>query len=131
MKKHKIYGIAYLLLGLLIAIGPQTIFRPCSTEEKIMKCFWSCKALIILGGLLALAGLLSLLFADKKAQLVCSIMAAACAIGSLAIPMWVIGGCTKETMACRMITFPAIYAIAGVALLLSAVHVLQAGRKGQ
>ena len=39
--KQKITSIGTLIVGLLLAVGPQFIFKPCPTTEKFMKCFWS------------------------------------------------------------------------------------------
>lgn len=47
--KQKITFIGTILVGALLAFGPQFLFRPCPTTEKVMKCFYSCKALIAVG----------------------------------------------------------------------------------
>ena len=57
MNKAKGYvsAITDIVLGLLLAIGPWTIFKTCSTAEKVMKCYYSCRAVLIIGILAAIA----------------------------------------------------------------------------
>lgn len=46
MKKRYISGLLYIIIGLLIAIGPFTIFRVCIPQDSdmIMKCYWTARA---------------------------------------------------------------------------------------
>ena len=113
----RICSIGNILMGIMLMIGPWFVFGVCSTEEKVMKCFWSCRSLFALGILAILVGILVLLVKNRKItnEVVISL---AISIMSILIPLVIIGGCMKDTMHCRVTTFPVIYAIAGANVLL-------------
>ena len=121
MKKPKWMGPLYLALGILLAVGPKTIFSVCPVGEKPMKCHWSAMALLVLGGLLALAGILCICF-GKTAGPALGLMAAGIALGALLVSSLLIGGCGNTAMACRTTTFPMVYLLAGIALVAGLAH---------
>ena len=129
MMKQKIIFIGSTLTGLLLAWGPQVLFRPCPTTEKFMKCFWSCRALIVVGCVLALIGLLQLLAKNTETRKALSVVALALFLGAILIPTVVIGGCAKEDMACRLLTFPITHGLAVVGLVLQGAALLDKGKK--
>jgi hypothetical protein len=112
-----------MVCGFFIAAGPQFLFKLCpQTHDGVwMKCHWTGLAEIGVGSLIALIGATLLFFASPKVRLGLSV--AGCLAGVLALlyPTILIGGCGNETMACRVVTFPAIIVfsilvIAGMAL---------------
>lgn len=116
--KNKITSIGTLIIGALLALGPQFLFLPCPTTEKFMKCFWSCKALIVVGAVLALVGLLQLIARETESRKLLSVIGIALGIAAILIPTVIIGGCAKPEMACQVLTFPITHALsaAGIAL---------------
>ena len=112
MNKAKGYvsAITDVVLGLLLAIGPWTIFKTCSTAENIMKCYYSCRAVLIIGIILMVIGLIKLLFKKSQNTVTCISSAVIFAL-TILIPSWAIGGCANPAMACQKIAFPCIYAI--------------------
>lgn len=118
----KISSISNILMGLLLMLGPWFIFGVCSTEEKVMKCFWSCRAQFALGILAILIGVL-ILIAKNKTIINEIIMSIAISVMSILIPLVIIGGCMKNTMHCRTTTYPIFYVI-GIANILIQLFVL-------
>ena len=113
----KISSIGNILMGLLLMIGPWYIFGVCSTEEKIMKWFWSCRAEFAIGALAVLLGIL-VLFTRNKRIVNETIMSIALSAMAILIPLVIIGGCMKPTMHCRTTTYPVFYVIGIVNILL-------------
>lgn len=122
--KNKITAIGTVIMGALLALGPQFLFQPCPTTEKFMKCFWSCKALIVVGAVLALIGLLQLLSKEAKSRKVLSIVGLALAVCAILIPTVIIGGCVKPEMACKMLTFPITHTLSAIAIVLQGLTLI-------
>lgn len=113
-----------IIVGLLLAIGPYTVFKVCDTSEKIMKCWWSVRSETVLGGLLIFAGILVLILKKTEYIFLTNLYNIAIAVAAILIPNVIIGGCGKATMACRSLTFPAIYVLAAVTILFSIVNII-------
>ena len=122
--KNKIMSIGTIVLGLLLSAGPQFLFKPCPTTEKFMKCFWSCKALIVVGAILALVGLLQLIAKEAKTRKALSVIGLALAISAILIPTVIIGGCAKPEMACKMLTFPVTHTLSAAAIVLQGLTLM-------
>ena len=122
--KNKIMSIGTIVLGLLLSAGPQFLFKPCPTTEKFMKCFWSCKALIVVGAVLALVGLLQLIAKETKSRKALSVIGLALAISAILIPTVIIGGCVKPEMACKMLTFPVTHTLSAAAIVLQGLTLM-------
>ena len=122
--KNKITSIGTILVGLLLSAGPQFLFKPCPTTEKFMKCFWSCKALIVVGAILALVGLLQLIAKEAKSRKALSVIGLALAISAILIPTVIIGGCAKPEMACKMLTFPVTHTLSAAAIVLQGLTLM-------
>ncbi|MBQ6934651.1 MAG: DUF4418 family protein [Clostridia bacterium] len=119
--KQKITSIGTLIVGLLLAFGPQFIFKPCPTTEKFMKCFWSCKALIVVGAVVAIIALLQLMAKEKESKKLLSVAALALLVSAILIPTVIIGGCAKPEMACKMLTFPVTHSLSVVGIVLQGI----------
>ena len=126
MKKSIISGAIITVLGLLIAFGPQFLFKVCSTScgccGDIPTCHWSARAEIGIGMLIAALGLCCIVFNDSKTQLGLMIGVFLSSIIALAIPHALIGGCEMKSMACHRVAFPAITVISAVLLAGSALY---------
>jgi len=129
MKKNIIgiiCGASASVLGLLIAFGPQFLFKVCSMScsccGDIPTCHWTARAEIGIGMLIAALGLCFIVFDDSKTRLGLMIGIFLSGIIALAIPHLLIGGCEMRTMACHRVAFPAITVICAVLLIGSAVY---------
>ena len=102
-------GIIVLIMGLLLALGPQFLFKVC--DSHTMRCHWTAQAEIGIGGVIALLGIALIIFTDIKIQLGLSIGILLSGIHALLVPHALIGGCSTPSMACNTTAFPAITVI--------------------
>jgi hypothetical protein len=131
MMKIRIFsGGVVIILGLLIALGPQFLFKVCPVAEgMIMKCHWSAQAEIGVGALIAALGIALILFANPKTRLGLTIGIFLAGVLALLIPHNLIGGCAMHSMACRKIAFPSITVISILLLIGSALYTFQLARR--
>ncbi|MFP3090270.1 DUF4418 family protein [Treponema sp. TIM-1] len=109
MKNRILSGGAVIVFGLLIALGPQFLFKVCPVvDDMYMKCHWSAQAEIGIGAVIALLGAALVFFSSPKIRLGLTIGIFLSAILALLIPHALIGGCAMPSMPCRKITFPAL-----------------------
>ena len=122
MKKSIIFGVVVIVPGLLIALGPQFLFKVCGHgEDGFPHCHWSAQAEIGMGLLITALGFCFIIFAHPKIQLGLTIGVFLTSIIALSIPHALIGGCGSMAMACRRTAFPAITAECVILLVLSAI----------
>lgn len=132
--KNKIgTGIFFIIAGVLLSFGPQVLFPVCPAGKPIMKCFWTAKAEIGIGALVILGGVLLLTASSAELRKGISLMLAGSALIGILLPATLIGGCMKPEMRCNTTTFPAIYVIAGITVLVAlvnAVYLNKTAKKG-
>ena len=120
MKKY-ISGIVFIILGLLTAIGPGTLFKVCAPMEdgKFMKCHWMARAELGIGfGIVVLAVLLLIFSANQiRAGLLFGI--AVLSVLVILFPTALIGVCGGEHMQCNALTRPALLVLGVILLVLS------------
>jgi len=117
LNKRLAYGITTVILGLLIALGPQFLFKVCTVHNGVLTlCHWSAQAELGMGMLVAALGLCFIVFSDPKTQQGFAIGIFLTSIIVLGIPHALIGGCTVKTMTCHRVAFPAL-TVQGVILL--------------
>lgn len=121
-------GLCTIVTGLLLVFGPWNLFKACGTDVKVMKCFWSSKAELALGILFVIQGILILTMKDGEDIRRMSAMSVAMSIIAVCIPAFIIGGCMKPDMACRVSTFPSIYAISAINSIVQAIVIFRASR---
>jgi hypothetical protein len=124
MKKGIITGLVAVALGLLIALGPQVLFKVCAHGTSFPLCHWSARAEIGMGLLIAALGICLIVFSDSKTQQGLTIGIFLSAIIALSIPHVLIGGCSVTTMACRKIAFPVLSLICVVTLIGSVINMI-------
>jgi len=121
----RIIGIVFTALGLLVALGPQFLFKVCKPMgEMFMKCHWSAQAEIGAGAVIALLGIALIVFACDKIRLGLVIGIFLSGINALLIPNALIGGCPMDSMACRKIAFPAITVISIILLIGAGIYIV-------
>ena len=140
-----IISVIIIVLGLLISIGPQLLFRVCSSNMALSEeledccaepelssccapavgslpvCHWTARAEIGMGFLISAFGACLLIFIDSKIQ--SGILTGVFFTGIIAlfIPYTLIGGCSSMDMQCHKIAFPALTAECIVLLGLSII----------
>jgi hypothetical protein len=124
MKKVIISGVIVILFGLLIALGPQFLFKVCGHgEDSMPHCHWSAQGEIGMGLLIVALGACMLVFTDPKTHLGLIIGVFMASLIALAIPNFLIGGCGMMSMKCRKVAFPALTVESIVLLLFSAIMI--------
>ena len=132
-----IFAAVTVVLGILIAVAPQTFASVCKVTKKPMKCFWTARAEIFLGISIAVFAVLQIIFALKEsniqANLALTFAIITNAIGVILVPSALIGVCAKPMMHCHSVTKPflivaAILIILAVALQ-TALALLQRSKK--
>ena len=127
--KHVVFSIIFLVSGLLIAFGPQFIFKICDQHHgEITNCFWTARALLGTGILIALLGILSLLFKNTGVLTGLGISILLNSLLAFLISNVLIGMCEHSTMDCRLITLPVLNVISIPVIVLAAVHVFLLSR---
>lgn len=121
--KTKILALILLMDGILISFGPMTIFKICPVGEKIMKCHWTGESFFGLGILISLLSLVSFIMKNPNTKQGLAIAIASNLILTIAIPLKLIGGCTKAEMPCQSITYPFIYLLSGIGIILSILYI--------
>jgi hypothetical protein len=138
MKNRILSGAGIIVLGLLISLGPQFLFKSCGPVvsqigggPSWMKCHWSAQAELGAGALAAVLGLAILLSASREIRIGLLAGVFFSAILALLIPHALIGGCPMSTMPCRAVTFPAVTVLAILLLPVSAGNMLYLIRAGK
>lgn len=124
MKKRITFGTIFIILGLLIAIGPSTIFAVCEPMDdgKFMKCHWTERAELGIGLGIVLLAVLSLIFASKEVRAGLLLGIATLSAISVLIPTALIGVCGGEHMRCNSLTRPALIVIGAISIILALLH---------
>jgi len=111
-----------IVLGLLISLGPQFLFKVCDHgEDGYPHCHWSAQAEIGIGLLIVALGTCIIVFTDTKTRLGLIIGVFMAGIIAFAIPNFLIGGCGMLNMKCRRVAFPALTAESVFLLVFSAI----------
>lgn len=93
-----------------------------ATSNKVMKCHWTARAELGTGLVIALLGLLMLIFRSAQIKLGLSIALGLNGILALLIPTVLIGVCGNVKMTCRSLTLPALVILASVVTIAAAAN---------
>jgi hypothetical protein len=110
-KNRAIAGIGGVILGGLIALGPQYVFKICEQTGHhggVTRCFWTGRAEIGVGALVAAIGAVYLLTRDARIRAGLSLAASLSGVLSLAVADVLIGVCEDANMSCRLAALPAL-----------------------
>ena len=130
MKKTSVPAMIVLILALIAAIGSQSFLGPCVHEDgSFGACHWAGRALLGVGGLLAVLALLALLLPRCREGL-CLAMALTSALGLL-VPGLLVSLCGMSTMRCQALMRPAMSVLFALALVASALGWLLERRKAR
>jgi hypothetical protein len=124
MKNKIIIISSYLLAALLYIIGPYTLFKVCEVGDSPMKCHWSIQAEAALAIVLIGTAIVYVLTKTAREKVFLSIIAVFISITAILIPLVLIGGCSMKSMACQSSTFPALYVISIILILVSIINII-------
>ncbi|MDR3172265.1 MAG: DUF4418 family protein [Treponema sp.] len=124
LKNGIVSGVVVSILGLLVAFGPQFLFKVCNADENgFPHCHWSAQAEIGIGIMIAALGFGLMLFNAPHTHLGLYLGIFFSSAIAISVPHVLIGGCNMMSMACRRVAFPALTVISIVLLLYSAINV--------
>ena len=123
MKIRIIFAAAFILLGLLVILAPTVLFPVCESEMK-MACFFTKKAEIGAGLVIAALGVIYFFLKNKDIRLGISIAQFLNAGLVLAFPAKLTGLCKMSDMACRVKTYPALIVLSVLLALTAAVNIV-------
>jgi CHASE2 domain-containing sensor protein len=123
MKRSIIISSGVTVLGLLIALGPQFLFKVCSQHGSYTLCHWTAQAELGMGMIIAALGFCLIVFNDPKTQIGITIGILLVSIMVIGLPYALLGGCTDSAMPCKRVAFPAL-AVEGAILLVYSIIVL-------
>jgi hypothetical protein len=130
MKNRIIFAAAFVLLGLLVILAPTVIFPVCESEMK-MACFFTKKAEIGIGLLIAAIGVVSFFLKNKDIRIGLSIAQFLNAALVLALPLKLTGLCKKSDMACRVKTLPALIVLSVLLAVTAAAEIFVLAKSEQ
>lgn len=121
MKAKKIVAILIVILGVVMLLIPKYIAPVCPIHDggPIMKCHWMGQAVMGLGSLIAILGVLIFVVKDLKMAKAFSISTGLVSGLAISISTHLIGGCSHHHMSCRMHTIPAVAIVGGILVVLS------------
>ena len=120
MRKNYIFGALFVIAGLLIAIGPKTIFAVCNSDgEMTMACFYVAQTELAIGIAIAVLGVVLAVLKDNAAQITASIALALNGIITILIPDVLIGVCKSAHMHCNAVTRPSLNILGAVVIILA------------
>lgn len=130
--RRKVLNILIAVLGLFIAVAPQTFLQPCVMMEGAA-CNFLAKTALLIGIIIAVIGIGGVFISDKKSSIIIGLIALVTGVIEALTPI-VIGACEMADMACRIKTVPGIY-IASIAVIVFALVLiiteLLSGRSGE
>ena len=87
MKNRIGFGMFYIIMGALLALGPKYIFVGCEFKmDKPMKCWWSTQAIVGIGILFIVAGICYMIIKSQEIKIGISIMNILVGALAIAIP---------------------------------------------
>ena len=119
MKNTIFASLPSVVLGVIIAIAPQTFAHACTGHSMLGACHYSQQAATGIGIVIALLGIISF-FVSRPVRVGINIAVALDALLLLAVPYALIGICKGQMMRCRMVMLPTL-TVLGVLALVCAV----------
>lgn len=130
MKKRKVFGIVFIILGMLLLLTPHKLAPLCPPMDDghFMKCHWMGQAVMGQGGIMVVTGIFFILVKEELMAVGISISNVVLGIETILLPLTLIGGCKMQTMACNVHTKPAVYLLTGIYILCNLIYLLRRNR---
>ena len=122
--KNRIPAVVVIILGLLAAIGPRTIFPVCPVGDMKMRCYSTASAELATGLIGAAVGIALLLTGRKKIRIILSVFEFIIGLIIVLIPTVIVGVCGNAMMHCVSVTKPALIVTGIFDALVSLVLIL-------
>jgi len=97
LKKQDVFGLVFIVLGLLFIIGVMTVFYPCKeqmpAQPRAMRCVWTMRVLLAVSGAISASGAAMLLARSRELALGINIAVISTGIAFVMIPTLATGAC--------------------------------------
>ena len=123
MNKKLIASIPNIVLGVLIAVAPQTFAHACVGHDPATACHYSAMAATGIGAVIALLGAVSL-FVNAQIRIGLNIASALNAILLLTVPAALIGVCRGAMMHCRAVMLPTLIVLGVLVIVFALIAVV-------
>jgi hypothetical protein len=121
LMKGKIFaGIAFVVLGLLIAFGPISIFPVCKSGDMKMACYYTAQAELWTGLAIVVLGAAYALVKPAKVRIGLSAVLGLAGVLTILFPSALTGVCKSVDMACHSLTLPALVILGAAVILVAA-----------
>jgi hypothetical protein len=125
MNKPNLPGVLTAITGLLIVVTPNWLLPVCqgmlelaNGKQVPMRCFWTARAEMIIGGLVLVTGLMVAFFKSPEARRRLNHQVALLGAVTILTPIFIIPTCANPDMACNVGTKPALILLGGITLAL-------------
>lgn len=123
MKKRYVFALLIVVIGLLLFFTPFNLAHVCGLKDdgSFMKCHWMGEAVRMLGGLVAVLGIVFALF-EKMAKGI-AISVAGVGVCEILLQFFVIGTCKMPKMSCNVYTKPTVLLLSIVLITVCSVYI--------
>ena len=111
MNKKLYAGISQIVLGILIAIAPQTFAHVCAVKETPMACHYTAQAALGIG----------IVIVSDQTRAGLDLANAVLGVLTIAVPTVLIGVCKGAMMRCHMVTLPTLIVLGVLLAVLAAI----------
>ncbi|WP_455716415.1 DUF4418 family protein [Anaerosporobacter sp.] len=118
---RRIFGIINVIAGGLLFIAPLTFLHPCT--KKVMLCTYSTRAVVLLSLIIIALSVTRIVINQRNSDIALSLITILTAVEMILIPAKIIGGCHMKTMACQVRTFPGIYIISVLIIVITVISI--------
>lgn len=127
MKNKIIISGIYVLLGILLIAGLNTLFKPCESEMK-MACNYTANVGIYLGVIFIISGII-LYFFNGKTRAGIALIQIILGVFTILLPVTIVGVCKNSDMMCNIGIKPFLLIIGGIIVLVSSGNAIYLLRK--
>ena len=125
MKNRVASGIIFVLLGALISLGPKYLFKVCTPmNDQFMRCYWTGRAELGIGLLIAILGILIFLIPSARTRLGINLSLVFTGLLASSVPTVLIGVCEMPKMNCHAVAAPSLLVLGILTTVLSLVNVI-------
>ena len=123
MKKRYVFALLIVVIGLLLFFTPFNLAHVCGLKDdgSFMKCHWMGEAVRMLGGLVAVLGIVFALF-EKMAKGI-AISVAGVGVCEILLQFFVIGTCKMPKRSCNVYTKPTVLLLSIVLITVCSVYI--------
>jgi hypothetical protein len=125
MAKVKTSGLIVALIGFLIIVTPNWILPVCegllelaNGKQVPMRCFWTARSEMVLGGLVLISGLMIAYVNSSEARRRLNHQVVFLGLATILVPLFIIPTCMNPDMACNVGTKPALLLLGGLTMAL-------------